>query len=73
MLMALVVEQCSDFVMIIVDLKVGILSIMKVLDRSSFNRQKSYANQWHRPIEFHIRDKVFFRVSLTRGVMRLGK
>lgn len=59
--------------MIIVDLKVGILSIMKVLERSSFDRQKSYANQWHRPIEFQVGDKVFFRVSLTKGVMRLGK
>ena len=40
---------------------------------SSSNRQKSYANEWHWPIEFKVGDKVFFRVSPTRGVMRIWK
>ena len=45
---------------------------MEVRDPSSLNRQKSYANQWHRPTKFQVRDKVFLCVSLSRGVMRIG-
>ena len=37
------------------------------------DRQKSYANQCRRPLEFQDGDKVFLRVSPTRGVMRFGK
>ena len=37
------------------------------------NRQKSYANWWHRAIEFEVDDKVFFRVSPTRAIMRFWK
>ena len=36
-------------------------------------RQKSYANRWHIPIEFHDWDNVFFRVSPTRRLKRFRK
>ena len=47
--------------------------IIKVRDPSPLNRQKSYENQWHRPINFQGWDKVFLRISSTRGAMRFGK
>ena len=36
-------------------------------------RQKSYANWWHRPIEFHVGDEVFLRLSPARRLIRFWK
>ncbi|XP_057519146.1 uncharacterized protein LOC130799886 [Amaranthus tricolor] len=41
--------------------------------KAAQDRQKSYADQRRRPLEFQVGDKVFLRVSPTRGVMRFGK
>ena len=41
--------------------------------RAAQDRQKSYADQRRRPLELRVGDKVFLRVSPTRGVMRFGK
>jgi hypothetical protein len=35
--------------------------------------QKSYADNWKRPLEFEVRDRVFLKISSMRGVMRFGK
>jgi hypothetical protein len=37
------------------------------------SRQKSYANNRRRPLEFEVGDHVFLKVSPMRGVMRFGK
>ncbi|XP_042404586.1 uncharacterized protein LOC121994708 [Zingiber officinale] len=36
------------------------------------DRQKSYADQRRRPLEFYVDDHVFLRVSPTKGVRRFG-
>jgi len=36
------------------------------------SRQKSYANKRMRPLEFQIGDKVFLKVSPTKGIKRFG-
>ncbi|GJV39787.1 hypothetical protein Tco_1418227 [Tanacetum coccineum] len=37
------------------------------------DRQKSYANLKHKPIEFQVRDNVMLKVSPLKGVVRFGK
>nr|GEV60329.1 putative reverse transcriptase domain-containing protein [Tanacetum cinerariifolium] len=37
------------------------------------DRQKSYADLKHKPIEFQVRDKVMLKVSPWKGVVRFGK
>nr|GFC76148.1 putative reverse transcriptase domain-containing protein [Tanacetum cinerariifolium] len=37
------------------------------------NRQKSYADLKHKPMEFQVRDKVMLKVSPWKGVVRFGK
>ncbi|XP_059434632.1 uncharacterized protein LOC132167638 [Corylus avellana] len=37
------------------------------------SRQKSYADNQRRPLEFNIGDHVFLKISPMRGVMRFGK
>jgi hypothetical protein len=37
------------------------------------SRQKSYADNQRRPLEFEVGDRVFLKVSPIRGVMRFGK
>jgi hypothetical protein len=37
------------------------------------SRQKSYADNRRRPLEFKVGDRVFLKVSPIRGVMRFGK
>jgi hypothetical protein len=37
------------------------------------SRQKSYADNRRRPLEFEVGDHVFLKVSPMRGVMRFGK
>jgi hypothetical protein len=37
------------------------------------SRQKSYADNQRRPLEFEVGDRVFLKVSPMRGVMRFGK
>ena len=40
--------------------------------RVAQSRQKSYADKRRRPLEFQVGDKVFLKVSPTRGVKRFG-
>jgi hypothetical protein len=40
--------------------------------KAAQDRQKSYADNRRRPIEFQVGEKVFLKVSPTRGVMRFG-
>ncbi|GJW27458.1 putative reverse transcriptase domain-containing protein, partial [Tanacetum coccineum] len=37
------------------------------------DRQKSYADRRHKPLEFQARDKVMLKVSLWKGVIHFGK
>nr|GFB53659.1 putative reverse transcriptase domain-containing protein [Tanacetum cinerariifolium] len=41
--------------------------------QAACDRQKSYANLNHKPIEFQVEDKVMFKVSPWKGVGRFGK
>ncbi|XP_021975455.1 uncharacterized protein LOC110870578 [Helianthus annuus] len=37
------------------------------------DRQKSYADKRRKPLSFEVRDKVLLKVSLWKGVARIGK
>lgn len=37
------------------------------------SRQRSYADKRNRKLEFQVGDKVFLRISPTKGVLRFGK
>ena len=41
--------------------------------KASQNRQKSYADKRRRELEFEVGDKVFIRISPSKGVLRFGK
>ena len=41
--------------------------------KTSFSRQKSYADTKRKDVSFSIRELVFLKVSPTKGVMRFGK
>ena len=41
--------------------------------KTAHSRQKSYADEGRRELEFQVDDWVFLRVSPTKGVMRFGK
>ena len=41
--------------------------------KTAQSRQKSYADQRRRPLEFEVGDMVFLKVSPMRGVVRFGK
>ena len=41
--------------------------------KAAQDRQKSWANMKRRPLEFGVGDKVFLKVSPTKGVIRFGK
>ncbi|GJX70492.1 putative reverse transcriptase domain-containing protein [Tanacetum coccineum] len=53
------------------------LSMAKNVDRlfiqAARDRQKSYADRRRKPIEFEVGDKVMFKVSPWKGVIRFGK
>ncbi|GJV40603.1 putative reverse transcriptase domain-containing protein [Tanacetum coccineum] len=41
--------------------------------QAAHDRQKSYADLKHKPIEFQVKDKVMIKVSPWKGVVRFGK
>ncbi|GJU08082.1 putative reverse transcriptase domain-containing protein [Tanacetum coccineum] len=41
--------------------------------QAACDRQKSYADKRHKPLEFHAGDKVMLKVSPWKGVIRFGK
>ncbi|XP_056694933.1 uncharacterized protein [Spinacia oleracea] len=41
--------------------------------KAAQSRQKSYADQRRRPLEFEVGDHVFLKISPTKGVMRFGQ
>ncbi|GKB48131.1 putative reverse transcriptase domain-containing protein [Tanacetum coccineum] len=41
--------------------------------QASRDRQRSYADKRHKPLEFQVGDKVILKVSLWKGVIRFGK
>nr|GEY03595.1 hypothetical protein [Tanacetum cinerariifolium] len=49
------------------------LSLIKQRMQAARDRQKSYANLKHKPMEFQIRDRVMLKVSPWKGVVRFGK
>ncbi|GJZ54741.1 putative reverse transcriptase domain-containing protein [Tanacetum coccineum] len=46
---------------------------IKQMIQAAHDRQKSYADLNHKPMEFKIRDRVMLKVSLWKGVVRFGK
>ena len=49
-----------------------VLIIMKMMSAAQ-SRQKSYADNRRKPLEFEVRDRVFIKISPMRGVMWFGK
>ncbi|KAL5773512.1 hypothetical protein ACOSQ2_013436 [Xanthoceras sorbifolium] len=47
--------------------------IIKDILKIASDRQKSYADNRRRDLEFQVSDKVFLRISLWRGVLKFGK
>ncbi|GJS28235.1 putative reverse transcriptase domain-containing protein [Tanacetum coccineum] len=41
--------------------------------KTARDRQKSYADNWQKPLEFSVGDKVLLKVSPRKGVVRFGK
>lgn len=41
--------------------------------KTSFNRQKSFANLKRKNIEYNVIEKVFLKVSLWKKILRFGK
>nr|GEW84369.1 putative reverse transcriptase domain, ribonuclease H-like domain, aspartic peptidase domain protein [Tanacetum cinerariifolium] len=50
-----------------------IIQIKQRMQAAPCDRQKSYADLQHKPVEFQIRDKVMLKVSPWKGVVRFGK
>lgn len=48
------------------------LKVVQQNMRTAQSRQKDYANKRRKPLEFEVGDKVFLKVSPTRGVHRFG-
>ena len=48
------------------------IDLIKGKIKASQDRQKSYADQHHKEIDFQVGEKVFLKVSPWRGVMRFG-
>ena len=40
---------------------------------TAYSRQKSYADNIKRPLEFDVGDQVFLKISPMKGVMRFGR
>jgi len=57
---------------IVQDMTEKIMVIRKRI-KAAQSRQKAYADQYRRPFEFAIGDKVFLKVSPMRGVVQTGK
>jgi hypothetical protein len=47
--------------------------VIRKMMSAAQSRQKSYADNLRRPLEFKVGDRVFLKLSPTRGVMRFGK
>ena len=41
--------------------------------KTTYNLQKSYANNKRRDIEYEVADMVYLKISPMKGVMRFGK
>ena len=49
-----------------------LVKLIQARIKTAQDRQKSYADLKRRPVEFEVGDKVFLRVSPSKGVMRFG-
>ena len=49
-----------------------LVKLIQAKIKTAQDRQKSYADLKRRPVEFEVGDKVFLRVSPSKGVMRFG-
>ena len=57
----------------LVQQSVEVVQLVRQRLQSAQSRQKSYADQRRRPLEFQVGDQVFVRVSPMKGVVRFGK
>ena len=60
---------CPDIIHEVVE------KVRMIRDRlaTAYSRQKSYADNRKRHLEFEVGDQVYLRISLMKGVMRHGK
>ena len=49
------------------------INVIREKLKAAQNRQKSYADKRHRPLEFAVGDKVFLQISPCKGILRFGK
>ena len=49
-----------------------LVKLIQARIKTAQDRHKSYADLKRRPVEFEVGDKVFLRVSPSKGVMRFG-
>ncbi|GJW53896.1 putative reverse transcriptase domain-containing protein [Tanacetum coccineum] len=52
---------------------ITVLLCLKALNEGRMDRQKSYADNRHKPLEFEVGDRVLLKVSPWKGVIRFGK
>ena len=57
----------------IVQVTCGKIKVIRDRLKITQNRQKSYANNRRRDLEFEVGDMVFLRISPWKGVLRFGK
>ncbi|KAL3510631.1 hypothetical protein ACH5RR_030032 [Cinchona calisaya] len=57
----------------LIQITVDKITIIRDKLKAAQDRQKSWADMKRRPLEFQVGDKVYLKVSPTRGVMRFGK
>nr|GEU30646.1 hypothetical protein [Tanacetum cinerariifolium] len=62
-----------DSIWVIVDRLTKSTHVILVNEKFKMERQKSYADVRHKPLEFEVGDKVMLKVSPWKGVIRFGK
>ena len=69
-------DECADKILLgpeLVERTVSEIALIRQRMQTAQSRQKSYADMKRRDIEFAMGDKVFVRVSASKGVFHFGK
>ncbi|GKC21838.1 hypothetical protein Tco_1023988, partial [Tanacetum coccineum] len=65
-------ESCLNGPELVLDMTNKVVLIKEKL-KAARDRQKSYADKRHKPLEFEVGDRVLLKVSPWKGVVRFGK